>query len=515
MNQDLPLHEKVDDLLQENKALRDVLRHTSYLLEQRSREYGLYRMVVETVNRVVTEPNALKLVLDHVRELLGAENGSIMLYDTDKEELTITAATGTKDSSPRSVTVSPGRGIAGRAFECGETIFLPDATEDAHFADYGQDANIRSLICMPISHEGEILGVLNLSHNRRNAFAESGVRTLEIIIPQIAIAIRNITSLSHHMDKADILRRKNRELEEANRRLAETQRELVKMERLKAINEISISMNHEINNPLAGILGDVQLLISKQAGEDPVSRYHLEDVQKQCYRISDILQKLRSMEEAVSVDYADGLRMIDLNKSSSVLPLFERVQDSYFTMLRESLERWEENSRYWRGHSARTAELATQLARHLRMRDREIQLVKKLGSVWNVGVLTVNEKLLHKEENLSEVELAIVESRREVSRSLLEPLCVSLFSPAETDGLGKEKPSSYAVTQRHEAVLHIANAFVALISDRPHRASCSPAEAYSTLDNDLEESTENIEVLVALRKILGLNEGAGEEEATA
>lgn len=476
---------ELEFLRQENRALRDVLRHTSILLEQRNREYALFRLVVDTVGRAISEPNSLKRILQHIVELLGAENGSIMLLDDSRQELSVSAASGTKDLNPSSTSIAAGHGVAGWVLERGETVFLLDVGLDPRFMDLGRETHIRSLLCMPIIHEGEIVGVLNLSHSRPGAISEDVPRFLDLILPQIAQAIRNIDSINVHADRAEILFRKNRELEDANRRLADTQREFVKVERLKAISELAISMNHEINNPLTAVLGDAQLLLSLPQADDPIVRFHLQDIRQQCFRVGEILEKVRNMEQAVSTDYADGLRMLDLERSSATLPVFERVQDSYYALLRESVERWEEQSRYWRGHSARVCDLACRMGIILNLPQDEIQTLQRLAGVWNVGVLTVDEQILLKAETLSVGEAQIIENRMKISRSLLEPLCVTIFSNRERPtGRPSERTSYYAPTELDDAILRIANAFVALISDRPHRAAFSPDAALAKLNSE-------------------------------
>ncbi len=53
------------------------------------------------------------------------------------------------------------------------------------------------------------------------------------------------------------------ELEEANKRLQETQYQLVQSGKMAAIGMIGAGVAHELNNPLGGVLGYVQLMLSK------------------------------------------------------------------------------------------------------------------------------------------------------------------------------------------------------------------------------------------------------------
>jgi GAF domain-containing protein len=100
----------------------------------------------------------------------------------------------------------------------------------------------------------------------------------------------------------------------------------VRSARLAAITETMVSVNHEVNNPLAVILGYVQMLLrrSVQAGDD-ASRLEwirravtdLERIEAEVLRIGDITRKLSSLVEPVVTSYpaGEGVRMVDLHQS--------------------------------------------------------------------------------------------------------------------------------------------------------------------------------------------------------
>ena len=94
MDRDLQRYEK------ENTVLREALRETNQRLEEKIHEFSLFRIVTDTINRLVTQENPLKLLLAKVIDLIEAKNGSIMLLDEASGELRIAAASGSKDSNP-------------------------------------------------------------------------------------------------------------------------------------------------------------------------------------------------------------------------------------------------------------------------------------------------------------------------------------------------------------------------------------------------------------------------------
>ncbi len=92
-------------------------------------------------------------------------------------------------------------------------------------------------------------------------------------------------------------------------------KKLVKSERVAAINETAVTVNHEINNPLTAILGNTQLLLmaKDKLPEDAIAK--LQTIEKSAIQIREATSKLMSIVEPVKTSYASGLDMIDIEKS--------------------------------------------------------------------------------------------------------------------------------------------------------------------------------------------------------
>ena len=91
----------------------------------------------------------------------------------------------------------------------------------------------------------------------------------------------------------------------------------VEKERLKAIVETAVTINHEINNPLTAILGNVQLLLLRKDELGDELRAKLEVVETAATRIKDVTQRLMSLTSARAVKYTNGTNMIDISDSES------------------------------------------------------------------------------------------------------------------------------------------------------------------------------------------------------
>jgi DNA-binding response OmpR family regulator len=106
--------------------------------------------------------------------------------------------------------------------------------------------------------------------------------------------------------------RRNRELRKA---LAAAEQDVMRAERLAAIGEMTVTLHHEINNPLMAAFADVELLLADSDPARPQVRQGLENIKQALRRIRDIVQRIGGLRDARSKDYLHGIRMLDLNGS--------------------------------------------------------------------------------------------------------------------------------------------------------------------------------------------------------
>jgi signal transduction histidine kinase len=95
---------------------------------------------------------------------------------------------------------------------------------------------------------------------------------------------------------------------------------LVKSERAAAITETTVTINHEINNPLTAILGNTQLLLmsKEKLPEEIIAK--LQTIERSAIKIRETTAKLMAIIEPVTTPYVSGLEMIDIDKSKKREP---------------------------------------------------------------------------------------------------------------------------------------------------------------------------------------------------
>jgi DNA-binding response OmpR family regulator len=115
--------------------------------------------------------------------------------------------------------------------------------------------------------------------------------------------------------------RRNRELRKA---LAAAEQDLVRAERLAAIGEMTVTLHHEINNPLMAAFADVELLLLGDDASAERRRQGLESIRQALQRIRGIVQRIGELREARTKDYLRGIRMLDLESAGRAVRAVDR-----------------------------------------------------------------------------------------------------------------------------------------------------------------------------------------------
>ena len=107
------------------------------------------------------------------------------------------------------------------------------------------------------------------------------------------------------------LKRRNAELSQTISVLRQTRKALVEAEKLAALGELTAGVAHEINNPTAVILGNLDVLVQELGTQlEPVNA-EIELIIEQIYRIKDIINNL--LQYARPAEYAGYVSEVDVN----------------------------------------------------------------------------------------------------------------------------------------------------------------------------------------------------------
>lgn len=119
--------------------------------------------------------------------------------------------------------------------------------------------------------------------------------------------------------------------------LAAAEEDLVRAERLAAIGQLSVTLHHEINNPLMGASAEVQLLLERAT--NPAERQSLESVLQSLNRIRDVIKRVSELEVATTKNYVGDVGMIDIDAAPTTAARVISRGDALLLMADEDLAR--------------------------------------------------------------------------------------------------------------------------------------------------------------------------------
>ena len=135
----------------------------------------------------------LQTIARRLGEAFGLDRCSIFLSGTQEEARLVASY---EDPSIRNLVVDLHRyPELTRAFESGETVFIPDAPTDPQLASIRDELdarNVRSIIVVPIRWQGTVIGAIFLrTHRGQAAFSDEDVKFCQVIASLTAKALRN------------------------------------------------------------------------------------------------------------------------------------------------------------------------------------------------------------------------------------------------------------------------------------------------------------------------------------
>ena len=151
--------------------------------------------------------------------------------------------------------------------------------------------------------------------------------------PAFLASIRDITlrkKMEDDMAKASReLKHIVQELEVSNRKILENQSSMIEEERLKVLLEMAGTTAHELNQPLAVLLGNIELL-EALAGDPEECKSCIKDIAVAGKTIATIVQKVQRLRKYETRPYGKGKTIIKLDQDVKILSVEDSDSDFEF-----------------------------------------------------------------------------------------------------------------------------------------------------------------------------------------
>jgi putative nucleotidyltransferase with HDIG domain len=142
------------------------------------------------------------------------------------------------------------------------------------------------------------------------------------------------------------------------------------------------------------------------------------------------------------------------------------------------------NDKYTQNHSYRTSVYAARIAREMRLPEHRIEDIRAAALLHDIGKLEISRQILYKAAKLSDEEIVEMQSHLNKGMDKLKPvggtlrrvLPIILSHHDRFDGTG------YHLTKGEDIplearIISVADAYDAMVSDRPYRKAITPFEA--------------------------------------
>jgi diguanylate cyclase (GGDEF)-like protein len=131
--------------------------------DERRRVLRSLHEIIQAQNLTIREEDLLSLILDTAIRATGADRGSLMLLDRSDNLLKVRVAQGIEEELIPKIRFPLGEGIAGKVAQEGTPILISGKADPSRFHLLRDRGDVQSAISVPLTVEGNVIGVLNVS----------------------------------------------------------------------------------------------------------------------------------------------------------------------------------------------------------------------------------------------------------------------------------------------------------------------------------------------------------------
>lgn len=200
-------------------------------------------------------------LLHTLGEIIPTDGATLFLADHHSGKFEAIAGIGEKVEVLDFLTISDGTGLSGWAAYSKKAVLLADRS---HSRGFDPDRDYASFMSIPLLAGDQVLGVLNLGNKKPNSYTKVHVDILTTVGGVLVLAIEKLMAQKACQDNLH-------ELKDLRDRLETAKRTYISPVGAAEISAIVGGVNHDINNGLAVILGNIQCLMIEKVALDQKS----------------------------------------------------------------------------------------------------------------------------------------------------------------------------------------------------------------------------------------------------
>lgn len=275
-------------------------------LQQRLEKLETLLDVNRELARELNLDKLLALIAEAAVQVMDADRCSVYVVDRVKDEVWTRVAQGIDE-----IRMPANRGIVGLVVSSGEILNVANAYDRPEFDatwDKKHGYTTRSMLCCPLRGRlGQVIGAFAVLNKQSGRFDEEDEVLLQAMAAGVAVALENALLVD--------------ELRGTNHKLSEAYDQLLLTEKLSILGLLAGTVAHDIQNPLAVIMGNAEVLGAKFP-QMPEIANATQIIVKQTERITELVDSIQNYARGDS----DAFGEVDLHRVlGEALMLTERL----------------------------------------------------------------------------------------------------------------------------------------------------------------------------------------------
>jgi sigma-B regulation protein RsbU (phosphoserine phosphatase) len=156
---------------------------------QREKTLELLNDISREMTSILSLDDLLTRTAEMVRRVIEYQLFSVLMLNPEGDKLQHRLSVKLGEHIQIKHDIPVGKGITGAAMAARQAVVVKDVREDPRYIEVNPD--VRSELAVPLVHQDQVLGVLDLEHTRKGYYTERHARTMSTLAAQMAVAVAN------------------------------------------------------------------------------------------------------------------------------------------------------------------------------------------------------------------------------------------------------------------------------------------------------------------------------------